>query len=129
MNISDIKKQKERIEYILKFYPATRNSDKELTIEWVKLFYPELIDNINGDNYIKLDTIYDLPPLDSPKRIRAYIQNELKMYPPTDPIVAKNRGWQENEWKIALGYYTINENQFEFSLGVNRINNNTNPWR
>jgi len=108
-----IKLLKDQVRHILENYPKTRNSDIALTIELWKEFYPQNIRVIvkTNDLLVRLEDLYHLPNQDNVKRIRAKIQNEEKEYPPTDWKIAENRGWLEEEWKKALGYFTTPKGQ------------------
>jgi hypothetical protein len=106
--MSNIKKLKDQVEHILDTEPKSRNSDILLTQLIWKEYYPELIKpNKFGVEYIKLDSLYELPREDNIKRHRAKFQshkNKNPKYLPTDPVVAKKRGWEEEKWRYALGY-------------------------
>lgn len=69
---------------------------------WAK-YYPALLTSKNGKVCVTLANMYILPREDNIKRIRAKIQNEEKLYLPTDPAIAKKRGWKEDEWRGYLG--------------------------
>lgn len=88
---------KARVEYLLKEFPETRNSDVLLTIKIWKMFY-------GAKDMMTLEHLYDLPSQDGIKRVRAYFQNTLRIYPPTIKEIALKRHWLESDWKIALGY-------------------------
>ena len=81
----------------LKVNPATRNSDKLLTWCVWQQFY-----GIGAT--IDRETFMKLPSEDAVKRIRAVVQNDEKLYLPTDWEVAKKRGWNEIAWRYHLGY-------------------------
>lgn len=97
-------KLKDQVEAILKKYPDTRNSDIALTIAIWKEYYPSRIKvGKTGEEGIWLKDLYDLPREDNVKRVRATF-NAAGQYYPTDWKVAKGRGIEENQWRIALGY-------------------------
>ena len=104
MEVQDIKTLQDQVEDILKSDPATRNSDKALTIALWEKFYPQFIMPNERGAVIRIERIMDLPSQDGIKRVRAHLQNDLKKYAPTDWKVAKERGWYEEAWKEALGY-------------------------
>ena len=84
----------------------SRNSDIRLThVIWAR-YYPKYVKTIDGKMYVEMKAMYDLPREDNIKRIRAKIQNELHEFLPTDPEVAKKRGWEIDEWREYLGYPT-----------------------
>lgn len=88
---------KEMVLVVLRDDQETRNSDIKLThVIWQRYYGV-------GDT-IRLSQMYDLPREDNVKRIRAKIQNEEKLYPPTEWKIAKARGFKEQEWRDLLGY-------------------------
>ena len=93
-----LEKLNEQVEAVLQDYHETRNSDIALTIRIWQKFY-------GVEESIRTDDLFSLPSQDNIKRVRAKIQNEEKRLLPTDWAVAKRRGWLEQEWKKALGYY------------------------
>lgn len=95
------------VESVLSDTPAARNSDIALTIEVWKRFYPQRMRARDGRSYVALDDLYDLPREDNVKRTRAYLQNVRKLYLPTDAKVARARGINEDEWRVAMGYPTV----------------------
>ena len=118
MNEQDIRTLKDRVDFILETIPPTRNSDKLLTIHVWQKFHSDLLD-VSHDGQrkrvmIPIEKVMDLPSQDGIKRVRADIQNVEKRFPPTDPEIAKERGWLEDEWKKALGYSVGDGGQTEF---------------
>jgi hypothetical protein len=104
MEYKEIKNLKQQVEAILVDKPVTRNSDIALTIAiWLK-FYPALL--IENGQAVLLKQLFKLPREDSIKRIRANFQNDKGMYLPTDEAVAKARGFNIEEWRVAMGYAT-----------------------
>lgn len=111
--MSKIKDLDKKIRYALDHDEKSRNSDIRLTqvIWWT--FYRDSLKEIDSVYYVSLGKLFDLPREDNIKRIRAKIQNEEKLYLPTDPAVAKKRGWNEDEWRRHLGYSVAGEdNQY-----------------
>ena len=101
------KNLKSKVEYCLKTYPYTRDSDIALTIRIWKTFYKSSIKtNDNGVEFIVLQSMYDLPREDGIKRIRAKIQNHKTkpMYLPKDYFVRRKRKISEETWRKHLGY-------------------------
>ena len=97
-------KLRDQVEAVLKELPETRNSDITLTIEIWKRYFPQRIKTgKSGEQGIWLKDLYDLPREDNVKRVRASFNAQGKYYP-TDWKVAKGRGIEENQWRIALGY-------------------------
>jgi hypothetical protein len=88
---------KDQVEYCLREFPQTRDSDKLLTWKiWEVFHYVR--------ERITFEKFMELPTEDAVKRIRAHFQNVLKRYPPTSREVALQRNWKEDEWLTALGY-------------------------
>lgn len=106
MSYKEIKTLKGKVEYCLRKYPETRNSDTKLTIKIWKEFYGEYI-NESPDSrfgYLNLDNLGELPNYAGIKRIRAKFQNDQEKYLPTSWEVAKQRQFEEDEWRVAMGY-------------------------
>ena len=101
--MSKIKDLDRKVRYCLSKDEASRNSDIRLTqvIWWT--YYRDSLKEIDNVFYVSLGKLFDLPREDNIKRIRAKIQNEEKLYLPTDPKVAKKRGWLEDDWRTYLG--------------------------
>ena len=100
-------KLKTQVEYCLRNFPETRNSDITLTIKVWRRFH--ISKTIGGEGMaIHLSELYELPREDNIKRIRADF-NSKKMYYPTDWEIAKRRGIEENKWRVTLGYPTKEE--------------------
>jgi hypothetical protein len=108
------KKLVDMVEEILRNKPDTRNSDIELMIEIWKRYYPQriqtayhhTIDNRGPQGareFIYIDDLFQVPRHDAIKRIRATFNHEGKYFP-TDWNVARQRGLQEDAWRLALGY-------------------------
>ena len=83
---------KKQVEYCLKYFPDTRNSDVTLMIKIWKMYYPHKVlvskklDSLGGtiEQFgINLDSLYDLPREDHIKRYRAKFQNDEMKYLPT----------------------------------------------
>ena len=66
-------------------------------------FYPKYIVTHNGQLYINLNDIYELPTHDNVKRIRAKF-NENGEYLTDKPHIRKQRKQKEIEWLYDLGY-------------------------
>ena len=110
--VSDIKTLKKQVAATLEKYPQTRNSDKKLTIYLWLEFYPQFVRKNDRQMYIPIDYIMDLPSQDGIKRVRAHIQNTEKRLLPTSLEVALERGWLEDDWKKAMGYWVEPKEQF-----------------
>jgi len=104
-----VKNLKEKVKHCLEKYPETRNSDIKLTNAiWYEYYRNKLFldyrDNSSGDLAVRLKDLYNLPREDEIKRIRAYFQNDKKLYLPTSWEVARRRKWKEEEWRSIMGY-------------------------
>ena len=98
---------KSKVEYCLKNYPYTRDSDIALTIRIWKVFHKNFIKtNDKGTEFIMVQHLYDLPREDGIKRIRAKIQNHKTkpMYLPKDYFVRRKRKISEEVWRKSLRY-------------------------
>lgn len=92
-----------QVRTVLQKDERSRNSDIRLMqILWY-FYYRDKLVEIDGKWFVALETLYDLPREDNIKRIRAKIQNEERLYLPTDPAIAKKRGWLEDEWRGYIG--------------------------
>lgn len=97
-------KLEKQIRHTLEVDVKSRNSDIRLTqVLWWN-HYREYMRNIDGKIYVNVADLFTLPREDNIKRIRAKIQNVQKEFLPTDPAIAKKRGWAEDEWRGYLGY-------------------------
>lgn len=93
----------DQVEYILKTQPKTRNSDVQLTFAIIYTYARKEMICINDKWYISTQALKDFRE-DNIKRIRCRFQNDLFLYPPTDPEVIKQRKQQEIVWRETLGY-------------------------
>lgn len=107
MNYRQIKNLKMVVHDMLRDIPDTRNSDIALTIAIWRKYFPQRIESFNGDEFIRLRDLYDLPREDNVKRVRAFWQNDKRLFLPTQWPVARARGFNEDEWRVALGYPTV----------------------
>lgn len=90
---------KERVLYILDKYPETRNNDLYLWLIYVRLFEPELSKYIK---FIPYDVLKKAVAFETIRRVRQKIQNELGLYPPTDPKVIKRRRRKEEAMRKVI---------------------------
>lgn len=88
---------KKKIEMCLNKYPEARNSDITLTEKVWWEFHHSKIKEIDGESYVKIKDLYDLPREDNIKRLRAKLNSEGK-YMPTSPEVLKRRRLLEQQW-------------------------------
>lgn len=101
--VEDIKKLKCQVGYCLEKYEETRNSDKSLCIAVLQQFY-------GIENSITMDQFFDVPSFEGIARIRRKFQ-EGGFFPPTDEKVALERGWRQDDWQKAMGYFVADPNQ------------------
>ena len=87
----------QKVESVLQESPDTRNNDKLLVWKIWEIYY-QVKDSVTLNQFIKL------PSEEIISRIRRRIQNDLKLYPPTDQRVAEARKWNMREWMKLLGY-------------------------
>lgn len=81
----------------------SRNSDSRLICTLWKSYNPNQVVNFGQGDMVKLeDIIYKLPKFSSVERARRIIQNDLALYPPTDPKIAKKRRIKEEHYREAL---------------------------
>lgn len=110
MKIKDLDK---KVRYSLEHDEKSRNSDIRLMQMIWYTFYRSSLKEIDGVFYVSLSNLFELPREDNIKRMRAKIQNEEKLFLPTDPAVAKKRGWKEDQWRGYLGLPTAGvDNQY-----------------
>lgn len=107
MAYRDIKKLTVRVLEVLESNEESRNSDQYLTLCIWNRYYPSVIKR-DADNkpYVYLRDVMELPREDNVKRIRAKIQNVQKKFLPTKEEVARKRGINIDEWRVAMGYPT-----------------------
>lgn len=93
-----------RVHELLKQYPQTRNSDKNLYLTyWVK-YQRELVEKVGDDWRIKDPSLFSVLKLQDPNeisRMRRKIQ-EKGEYLPTLESVRKARRISEDEWKTYM---------------------------
>jgi hypothetical protein len=100
---------KQQIEWVLQASPETRNSDIALTLAIWRRFYGEKLRKAaDGEEYVRLQNLFDLPREDNVKRIRAKFNAEGK-YWPTDLKIARARGILEDQWRVEMGYPTVED--------------------
>ena len=96
--VERLKTVKERVEYILKNYPDTRNNDLYLWLIYVRLFDKELSKYIR---FIPYDVLEKAQSFETLRRCRQKLQEEGK-YLPTDPKVARRRRRLAKVFKKAI---------------------------
>ena len=105
-----MKTLKDKVRYCLEKYSDSRNSDITLTLWiWREFYYDSIIKSgeaieQNGRMYISPKLLFILPREDNIKRIRAYFQNNKKLYLPTNLEVVRQRKQNEEEWRKQLNY-------------------------
>lgn len=96
-----------KVRYVLEHSPETRNSDITLTTHIWWHFHKDSIIELNGQWYVNIKDLHDLPREDNVKRIRARIQNDEKLFLPTDEKVIQKRSKMQSKWRKDLGYGSI----------------------
>lgn len=102
MTVKKIKNLKKAVFETLDRYPLTRNSDVFLTLMVWYSYFHEDIQQIDGKWFVSFEALQYLPREDHIGRVRRKIQEEGH-FPPTDHEVAKQRGYNEEEWRKAMG--------------------------
>lgn len=97
----------QKVRYVLEHSPETRNSDITLTTHIWWYFHKDSIIELNGQWYVSIKDLHDLPREDNVKRIRARIQNDEKLFLPTDEKVIQKRSKMQSKWRKDLGYGSI----------------------
>lgn len=92
-----MKTAKERINFLLRTIPATRNSDSMLYTKYINIFCPWALSN--DRKYVLLSAIPTIPSQADLQRIRAIIQNIEGKYPPTSFMIARKRKMKRTEWE------------------------------
>jgi hypothetical protein len=88
---------KQKVEYCLKNFLETRNSDAILTFKVIYQFHSSQIRLIDGKWWISTDILKDIKE-DVVKRYRAQF-NQKGLYLPTSQQVLNVRGLKEIEWR------------------------------
>ena len=94
LNENNLEDVRTKVAFVLNHYPATRDSDTALTINYWKMFHSDLV----GAGIVTLDDLYYLPKFNTISRARAKIQNEYGLYQASAPI-KERRVELENEEK------------------------------
>jgi len=87
---------KDKVEYCLKNYPETSNSDVQLTLRIIYQFHNSHIKLIEGKWWTTTEIQKEIRE-DDVKRYRARF-NSKGMYLPTDPEVIKHRNKLRKKW-------------------------------
>ena len=91
---------KNKVESVLRDVPATRNSDRLLSVRLWKKYYPGAF--TEDKKYIKVDALRYLPTQASIQRIRAMIQHDEGKYPPTCSSIAYARNMSRKSWESVV---------------------------
>lgn len=98
--MTKLKTYKQRTAAVMKKYAATRNNDMSLYAHYLYTYFPGKIDeDANGDAFIRLKDLKEMPTMENIRRSRQIIQNDDRKYLPTDPEVARERGMKEKDWR------------------------------
>jgi len=90
-------KARDKVIEILQNYPKTRNNDNLLIFKYWAKFHGIYEDS--NCYIIPKDKIFTLTNPETIIRMRAHIQNDLKILLPTDPAVRRKRGQREEEFR------------------------------
>jgi len=93
-----LKYMKDKVAYILAKYPYARDNLFYCILMFVREFVPELSKYID---YIPPEVIKNVPSFETIRRVRAKIQNELKMFQPS-PKVKRRRQKLAKIWRKAI---------------------------
>ena len=97
-----LKTYKDKVKVILEKYEKARNNDGTLLAFYIWEYMPHMIGkDQDGEPCIRLSNIKHLPPIENLRRSRQIIQNDLGLFPPTDPKVCKARKIKEENWRNA----------------------------
>lgn len=101
-----LKNLKAKVEYILKVYPQTRNSDVLLTRQILHTYESKYIHKGKDGKWWYREECFNLVREDNVKRLRATIQNNLTRprYLPSSPTVRRFRNINEETWRKFLSY-------------------------
>jgi len=95
---------KDKVEYVLRTYPTSRNSDELLWWLVLKIFYPDVYEEFRKGvkrGYIPYDVLKKIPKFETISRIRRKF-NEKCMYLPTDEEVLNRRKRGEKKWRMLM---------------------------
>ncbi len=91
---------KNQVAHILETIPKTRNNDKSLILNLWYRYYPQNFTTIEGQYYIKAESVHDMPSPESIRRTRQAFQ-EAGQYQ-SDEQIAKHRKDKEDMIKKAI---------------------------
>jgi hypothetical protein len=95
---------KEQVETVLKLFPEARNSNRKLTIELWRYWFPEKLHRDKEDPrelWVNLEDVLNLPNQESVGRWRRKFQEEGK-YLPTDYRVVVERGQMKKKSRKSM---------------------------
>jgi len=101
MSFDQLDTIKERVEYVLRNYPSSRNSDELLWWLVIKIFYKDVLEEFKKwvrKDYIPISVLNKLPKFETISRIRRKF-NEQGLYLPTVPEVLEKRRKKEKVFK------------------------------
>lgn len=103
----------ERVGLVLRDYPETRDSDTELVLRFWRRFQPETLNAWSPNR--SLDVLHDLERVDSITRSRRRIQNDLRLFEPTETTRAARQELQQ-EFLQYLSYQREGDPEIRFYL-------------
>jgi len=95
------KTMKSQVEYVLKNYPSTRESDELLWWMVFKTFYGDLAKELGkymSRGYVPKELLDKIPKFETVTRIRRKL-NEQGLYLPRNPEVLERRRKAEKHWR------------------------------
>lgn len=99
-NYTHIKNAYDRVMWCLYHHPETRNSDKVLAWAFWETFESTtpIEDMLGAEQYISFENFEKNTAYSTIKRVRAYIQNNKRIFVPTDENVARARSMLDKSW-------------------------------
>ncbi len=95
----ELTRAQDQVMLLLSRYPDARNNDFYLQLLWLKTF-----GGIKALPFIEWPKIKELSGrLESVRRMRQKVQNEMGLYPPTDPEILKRRQERQERFRQLLG--------------------------
>lgn len=97
---AELRKTKDQVLALLDRYPNARNNDFYLQLLWLKSF-----GGIKDIPFVEWTKIRELSGrLESVRRMRQKVQNEMGLYPPTDPEILRRRQERQELFRQAMGH-------------------------
>src|SRR5579875_1839813 len=94
----ELKKTKDQVLYLLERYPAARNNDFYLQLLWLKQFGGKV--ELPWKDWEKIKA--NSGKLESVRRVRQKIQNEIGLFQQTDLVIKARRDKQRKMWREVM---------------------------